>query len=467
MEKQVDFLDYQQVFDLFALIDVPLFIVSQDDHRIIYANHSAETAYERMDQQLLKLDIREFIKKEFNEIYQLFLNNYEQLSNNIINEFNLDNTEFTDKVTKVAYIQFNRIMYFDKFAILVQIHRINSNILLKNKIDIVNFETAQNHLNQTILLNKAEQKNIELTRQVEHLEKVKHNLQNELLTIQERITTDAMQITSLSQEIQILKKELEEKTHNFEIEIIKKNRELAKTQNELSDFTNLQSIILANLGHELRTPLKGILGFAQLIEIEDISEQVYNDVQMIKKSANRLKSTLDNLLLLSEIDSQEKQVNLIEFDLKHIEDFVATEYYELAKIKKLNFEINIRNPYDKIKIDPDLMQVVFDVILDNAFKFTSKGFVKVESEEYNTDKGDYILLKFKDSGCGIPKDKVDLVFKPFRQGSEGYEREFQGVGIGLSIAKKILELMDAEIGLISTLGKGTSFIIQIPKISQQ
>lgn len=467
MEKQTDILDYQQVFDLFALIDVPLFIVSQDDHRIIYANHSAVTAYERINQQLLKLDIREFIKQEFNEIYHLFLNYYEQLSISIINDFNLDNTEFTDKVTKVAYLQFNRILYIDRVAILVQIHRINPNILLKNKLNFIDNETEQNILKQTVLLNKAEQKNIELARQVDSLENIKTKLQNELLAIQERITTDALHITSLTQEIEVLKKEIEQKTINFEIENLKKNRELAKIQNELSDFTNLQSIILANLGHELRTPLNGILGFAQLIEIEDISEQVYNDVQLIKKSANRLKSTLDNLLLLSEIDSKEKQVNLIEFDLKHIEDFVSNEYYELAKIKKINFEINIRNPLDKIKIDPDLMQVVFDVLLDNAFKFTSKGFIRIETEEYKTDKGDYILLKFKDSGCGIPKEKVDLVFKPFRQGSEGYEREFQGVGIGLSIAKKILELMDAEIGLISTLGKGSSFIIQIPKITQQ
>ncbi len=467
MEKQIDILDFQQIFDLIALIDVPIIISSQEDHRIIYANHSAVTAYERMNYQLLKQDLREFFKRGFNEIYHIFLSYYEQLINNQINEFRLDNTDFTDNISKIADIQVNRILYLDKFVFLVQINKISSNILVKNKLEIIDITKEQQFIQQVLMLNQSELKNVKLAQKVEILENQKKNLQNELLTIQERITTDALKITSLTQEIEILKQDIETKTREFELEIIKKNKELTKIQNELSDFTNLQSIILANLGHELRTPLNGILGFAQLIETEDISEQVHNDIQMIKKSANRLKNTLDNLLLLSEIDSQEKHINFMEFELRHIEDFVSSEYHELAKIKKLSFEINIRNPLDKIKIDPELMQVVFDVILDNAFKFTNKGYVKIETEEYNTDKGDYILIKFKDSGCGVPKEKVDLVFKPFRQGSEGYQREFQGVGIGLSIAKKILQILGAEIGLISTLGKGSSFIIQIPKIANQ
>ena len=467
MEKQFDNLDIQQVFELFALIDLPLIISSQDDHKIIYANHSAKMAYERMNHQLLRQDIKEFIKREFKEIYHIFLNNYEQLTKNVINEFFVDNTDLTDKISKFVHIQVNRILYFDRIAFLLQIHRINPNLLIKNKFDVIETTKEQQLVQQVLQLNQSEQKNIQLSQKIVSLENQKQNLQNELIKMQERITNDALHITSLTQEIEILKNDIDTKTQEFEHEIIKKNRELTRIQNELSDFTNLQSIILANLGHELRTPLNGILGFAQLIEIEEISEQVYNDVQLIKKSANRLKSTLDNLLLLSEIDSHEKQINFMEFELKHIEDFVSSEYYELAKIKKINFEVNVRNPNDLIKIDTDLMQVVFDVILDNAFKFTSKGFIRIDTEEYNTDKGNYVLLKFKDTGCGIPKEKVDLVFKPFRQGSVGYRREFQGVGIGLSIAKKILELMESEIGLISTLGKGTSIIIQIPKISKQ
>lgn len=464
MEKQIETLDFQQILDIFALIDVPLIISSQEDNRIIYANHSAEAVFERINNPLLKQDIRELIKREFNEIYHIFLNYYEQIANNQINDFSLDNTELTDKISKIVNIEVNRTVLWGQSVFFIQIHRIHQNILNKNKLKVVDNEQEQKIIQQVLLLNQSEHKNIELSQKVESLENIKKTLQNELLTLQEKMTVDALKITSLSQELEMLKNEIQKKTQEFELELLKRERELTRTQNELSDFTNLQSIILANLGHELRTPLNGILGFAQLIEIEDISEQVYEDIQLIKKSANRLKSTLDNLLLLSEIDSQEKQINFMKFELKHIEDFISSDYYELAKIKKINFEVNIRNPNDEIRIDPDLMQVVFDVILDNAFKFTNKGFIRVETEQYNTDNGEFILLKFKDSGCGIAKDKIDLVFKPFRQGSEGYQREFQGVGIGLSIAKKILELMEAEIGLISTLGKGTSFIIQIPKI---
>lgn len=465
MDKVVDILDYEQVLKLLALIDIPILMVSPEDHKIFYANHSAEATFERASQQLLKLDIRVFIKNEFNEIYTLFLDNYEKMCNNSVDEFRIDNADFVEKISKVAYICFDRLFYFERNVILVQIHKINPNISSKNKIEFSDINNDKMLIEQTILLNKAEQKNLELSLIIENLEIYKRKAERDMLMLEERIANDAIKITSLHQEIEMLKKELDSKTKEIELEISKKNRELSKMQNELTDFTKLQSIILANLGHELRTPLNGILGFAQLIEIQDITDEVYNDVQLIKKSANRLKSTLDNLLLLSEIDSQERKVELTEFEMKHIEDFISAEYYELAKIKKLNFEIQIRNPLDKILIDPELMQVVFDVLLDNAFKFTKKGFVKVETEEYKTGKKEYILIKFKDSGCGIPKEKVDLVFKPFRQGSEGYERDYQGIGIGLSIAKKLLQFMDAEIGLISTLGKGTTFIIQIPKIS--
>jgi len=467
MEKQINIADYNHILDVLALIDVPLIVVSQEDNKIIYANYAAEATFQRVEQHLLKLDIRELIKNEFSELYPLFLDNNEKLISNDINEFKLDNTDLTNKIYKIAEIQCNRIIFFDQIAILVQIILINTNILTKHKIDIFDAEREQQLLNQIVLLNQAEQKNLELLQKTQNLENQKNRLQQELLTIQDKVVADSLQITSLTQEIEILKKKIEEMNINFEQELNKKEQELIKSRNELSDYTNLQSIILANLGHQLRTPLNGILGFAQLIETEEIPQQVYNDVQMIKKAANRLKSTLDNLLMLSEIDANQRKVNFIEFELKNLNDFVSPEYHEIAKIKKLDFEINIRNPNEKINIDPDLLQVVFDVLLDNAFKFTKKGFVKIETENYDTNEGNFVLIKFKDSGTGIAKDKIELIFKPFRQGSEGFEREYQGIGIGLTIAKRILKLMDAEIGVISTLGKGSSFIIQIPKILNQ
>lgn len=467
MDKQVSILDYNHILEFLAIIDVPLMFVSQEDNKILYANYAAEAAFQKVNQQLLNLDIRELIRNEFSEIYTIFLDYYEKLVQNDINEFKIDNTDLTNELSKIAEIQCNRVIFLDKSAILVQILMINTNILTKHKIDIFDSEKEQRLMNQILLLNQSEQRNLELLQKTQNLENQKNRLQQELLTIQDRVVADSLQITSLTQEIETLKKKIEEITINFEHELNKKEQELIKSRDELSDFTNLQSIILANLGHELRTPLNGILGFVQLIETEDIPEQVRNDVQMIKKAANRLKTTLDNLLLLSEIDANQQKVNFIQFELKNLVDFISPEYYELAKIKKLNFEINIRNPNERISIDPDLMQVVFDVLLDNAFKFTKKGFVKIETEDYDTKDGSFILIKFKDSGAGIPKDKIELVFKPFRQGSEGYEREYQGVGIGLTIAKKILEIMDSEIGVISSLGKGSSFIIQIPKISNQ
>jgi len=467
MDKQIDILDYNHILDILALIDVPLLIVSTEENKIIYANYAAESAFQRVNQQLINLDIREIIKNNFSEIYPLFLDNYEKLINNDIKEFKLDNTDLTNDINKIAEIQCNKIVFLDRITILVQIILINTNILTKHKIDFFDKGKEQLLLKHTTLLNQAEQRNLELLQKLQILENTKNKLQQELLTIQDRVVADALQITSLTKEIEILKNKIEEMTINYEQELNKKEQELVRSKSELSDFSNLQSIIMANLGHELRTPLNGILGFAQLIENENISEQVFNDVQMIKKSANRLKSTLDYLLLLSEIDANQRKINFVEFEVKNLVDFVSPEYFEIAKTKKLNFEVQIHNTAGKINIDPDLMQVVFDVLLDNAFKFTKKGFVKIETEDYITKEGDYILIKFKDSGSGIAKDKIELIFKPFRQGSEGYEREYQGIGIGLTIAKRILQLMEAEIGVISTLGKGSSFIIQIPKISHQ
>lgn len=462
MEQSTEIISYTKVLEFLALVEKPILLFDLTNGKIIYANPDAEHTYTSFDYTFLESNIDDFIQKFYPEIHPKFIDKFKEFTESSTLDLKIDNFQFVNKLEQIVQISIQKIVFMNNYVGFLQIEKLGECFTRNEHIFLSNSKSQQQILELTIKLNQAEHKNLEYAQKITSLENIKQKLQSEILRLQEQLSTTSLNLTSLSQEIEILKEQYKSKISTLENEIISKNKEISRIKNEYSNYTNLQSIILANLGHELRTPLNGILGFVQLIEMEELPPQIYDDLQMIKRSANRLKSTLDNLLLLSEIDSKEKQVQLVPFKLEHIKDFIDNSYYEKAVSKKISFEVKVHNPEANILIDPDLMQIVFDSLLDNAFKFTQKGFVRIETEDFTANNSKYILIKFKDSGCGIPRDKLDIVFKPFRQASEGYEREYQGIGIGLTIAKKLLELMDCEIGLKSIVDKGSTFIIQAP-----
>lgn len=235
---------------------------------------------------------------------------------------------------------------------------------------------------------------------------------------------------------------------------------LKETKNQLEEANRLKAIILGNLSHELRTPLNGILGFSQLL-LDDITDEEQNDMmKMINTSASRLHKTLNSLLSITEIEANLTDVNLSYVELELILDNILNQFYDVVNEKNIDLKIenNIKNSI--IYVDEFLInQAIFNVI-DNAMKFTQNNEIKISLE--NSDSKNYLKLNIEDNGIGIQKDKLDSIFEAFRQESEGYNRKFEGIGIGLTITKKISKILKCKLKIKSEINKGTHVVLEIP-----
>ncbi len=243
----------------------------------------------------------------------------------------------------------------------------------------------------------------------------------------------------------------------------KKEAEIAmKEAKEKAEVMNrLKSNFLANMSHELRTPLIGILGYAEFLEQEIKDKKLVEMIAVIKNSGNRLSKTLNNLLDISKIESEQLQIVLKECDLVKLLN-EQVELFKLAAEEK-GISLNFDFPDEKLsaKIDELLFISIIDNILDNAIKYTKAGFVQIKT----TKEDSKAIIEIRDTGIGIPKESLEIIFEPFRQASEGYNRSFEGTGLGLSIVKKCTDLMGGTISLKSKEGKGSSFTLKLPLIN--
>lgn len=232
---------------------------------------------------------------------------------------------------------------------------------------------------------------------------------------------------------------------------------LAKTRAEEANKT--KDVFLANMSHELRTPLIGILGYSDLLT--DILEEE-DKIEMakgIKRSGKRLLNTLNMILNFTKIEADKYEIIFKPLKIKDELESVYKMFYGAAVEKNLDFSLQIKDPELTINIDSAFFAVIMENLINNAIKFTSKGYIKIIAGKI---KGDMIEIKVKDTGIGIEKDHHEAIFEEFRQVSEGINREFQGTGLGLSIARKYVEMMNGTIKVESKIGEGSVFTIVFP-----
>jgi signal transduction histidine kinase len=232
---------------------------------------------------------------------------------------------------------------------------------------------------------------------------------------------------------------------NMEIEI-QKGKELAEKSAEIANT------ILNNLGHELRTPLNGILGFSRILRSE-ISDEDHNEMlRLIEISGERLKKTLGTLLILTELDSEKYRIILEKCNLKSIVNDYDMSTIDQVKVKDIKYRIIIEDDNLCIKSDQYLLQQAIYNILDNAYKFTEQGNITLKVYK-ETEKA---VIEISDTGIGIEEEKLNIIYEPFRQVSEGIQRKYEGVGIGLTIVQRILEQINGNIEIESKVNVGTT-----------
>ncbi|MBI4649454.1 MAG: PAS domain S-box protein [Bacteroidia bacterium] len=243
----------------------------------------------------------------------------------------------------------------------------------------------------------------------------------------------------------------------------KANLELIKAKEKAEESDRLKSAFLANMSHEIHTPLNGILGFSQMLNDPEFSaEQKQEFVQIINKSANQLLNIINDILDISYIESHQVIVHNEQFNLNNllneICDFFKSSLF-LEKPKSIEFisSYYFKDEDSLIISDAGKLQIIINNLIRNAFKFTNKGYIELGYKR----KGSMLEFYIKDSGIGIPKEKLGIIFDRFRQVDETQTRQFGGTGLGLAISKGYIDILNGTIRVESERGKGSIFYFSI------
>lgn len=240
--------------------------------------------------------------------------------------------------------------------------------------------------------------------------------------------------------------------------------ELIKSKEDAEIANKLKSTLLANMSHEFRTPLNGILGFTKILRDELAGSVLTEMTEKIEKSGRRLLNTLNSILTVMELENDEYYLTKTYIDLRNFCETIRNDFQEDALDKNLGLRLELDQSIYIIETDQNVLSKIVGYLVNNAIKYTNEGEVVIKTTKCTDESGiNEIRILVIDTGIGIKKEDQKVIFKEFKQVSEGFSRNFEGSGLGLTLAQKMAHLIDAEIIVESALGKGSAFSIVLPQ----
>lgn len=236
-------------------------------------------------------------------------------------------------------------------------------------------------------------------------------------------------------------------------------KQLLWAKEKAEKASKIKDSFIGNISHEIRTPLNAINGFTNILKNnfkEHIDERSNEFFEIIFNASSRLERTVDMMLDYSKLNANDMEMQPLKFDFKKIIEKILEKHQ--VEIRKKNLEIIIAQNIENTQIiaDENAVENALSNIIHNAIKYTEKGHVKIS---YSQNEKNDIIITVEDTGIGIANDYLKKIFTPYSQENTGYTRQYEGLGLGLSITKKLLELNGADIRVQSKKGEGSVFSV--------
>lgn len=254
---------------------------------------------------------------------------------------------------------------------------------------------------------------------------------------------------------------LEQLNQTLEQKVADRTRELNNAKEKAEESDRLKTAFLMNISHEIRTPLNGILGSLKLLEKDDLDKEKKKEwIDLAYASGYHLLDTLSDIIEISCIQAGESEISWAEVNTMDVMQQLHSVFKRKADALGLEFKITemVVGLPAIVLSDVKMINRIFDILMKNAIKFTASGSIELGS--YMDD--DSLVFFVKDTGCGIPAGLNTMIFKRFVQADMRLSRMFEGMGLGLSIAKAYAEALNGKIWVQSEPDKGSTFFFSVP-----